>query len=154
LCSKKKIALIGVGNILMGDEGAGIRVIEKLEKMGVPDNVTLFDAGTWFLDIVSELSDFDKVIIVDTTRGGGSPGTIYRFGLDDISSKGGSSISLHDFGVIESLNIERLVNRLPEDIVFYGIEPERITISLELSPRVEGVIDRLIEKLMDEIGDS
>ena len=149
--SNKKIAIIGVGNILMGDEGFGVRVIQYLKKAGVPNNVSLIDAGTWFFNIAASLTDFDRVIVVDIAKGGKEPGTIYRFLEKDIKSNNSGSISLHDFGVIESLNLERLVRRMPDDIVFYGIEPDKIELSMDLSEKLKALIPKVSKEILKEI---
>jgi len=83
LC-KKKIAVIGVGNILMGDEGVGVEVVRRLERLKYLGDVELIDAGTAFLDVVLELRSFEKVIIIDAVHGGEAAGTVYRFTLDDV----------------------------------------------------------------------
>jgi len=150
----KRIAVIGVGNILLGDEGAGVAVIDELDRRGRAgpgnESVELIDAGTAFLAIVHDLKNFDKLIIVDTVRGGKPPGTVYRFGMNDVRNED-MLISLHDIGVVDSIRLERLVGRVPEDIIFYGIEPERIEPSLELSPAVGERIGYAADRIQEEI---
>ncbi len=148
---KKKIAVVGVGNILMGDEGAGIRVINELEKRGYSQKVDLIDAGTAFFDIVPELKQYDKVIIVDVTRGGQKPGTIYRFELNDVESQNEISLSVHDIGVLQSFRLESIMSDIPDEIVFFGIEPYQIKISMELSPVIKGTINRLVDRVAQEL---
>ena len=80
----KRIAVVGVGNILMGDEGIGVKVVEELRKERLPEGVELFDGGTAFHVLVDDLIDFDKLIIVDAVLGGESPGTIYRFEFGEL----------------------------------------------------------------------
>ncbi|RKX96701.1 MAG: hydrogenase [Spirochaetes bacterium] len=149
--SKKRIAVVGVGNILMGDEGFGVRVIQYLKEKSIPNNVSLIDAGTWFFNIAGSLTDFDRVIVVDIAKGGKDPGTIYRFYEKDIKSNSEESISLHDFGVIESLNLERLVRKMPDDIIFYGIEPERIELSMDLSDKLKPLVQKVAEEIIKEV---
>ena len=109
---EKRIAVIGVGNILMGDEGIGIHVIEELRKTPLREKVELIDAGTAFFSIVSELANFDKLIIIDVVRGGEEPGAIYRFEIGDIEAAKGTHISLHDVGIYEALRLEGLVRAM------------------------------------------
>jgi len=147
---KKRVAVVGVGNILMGDEGAGVAVIGELASKTDPDVVELIDAGTAFLAVVQDLKDYEKIIIVDTARGGGPPGTVYRFGINDIRGEE-TFISLHDIGVVDSLKLERLVGMVPEDIVFFGIEPERVELSMELSPAVKEKLEYAADRILEEI---
>ena len=146
-----KIAIVGVGNILMGDEGFGVKVIQYLKNLKLPENVSLIDAGTWFFNVASSLSDYDRVIIIDIAKGGRDPGTIYRFTEDDIKENVSDSISLHDFGVVESLNLERLVRKMPEDILFFGIEPLKIELSMELSDRLKDKVREVADLVLNEI---
>jgi len=147
---EKKVAVIGIGNILMGDEGAGVEVIKQLEKRGCAGDVELIDAGTAFFSIVSDLNRFDKLIIVDVAKGGKKPGTVYRLKMDDIRS-GGSSISLHDMGVVESLKLESLVGMVPEEIVFFGIEPKNVELTMEISLPVKRKIAYVVDKIIEEV---
>jgi len=149
--NKRRIAVIGVGNILMADEGVGIRVLDKLKERGVPEGIDLIDAGTSFFDIAPTLEGYRKIIIIDATRGGKSPGTLYKFRESDINVHNEGAISLHDFGVVESLKLERLIRQISDNIVFIGIEPKNIKPSLELSDTIENVINRVIDLVMAEI---
>lgn len=163
-----KTAVVGVGNILMGDEGIGVRAIQALEKVPLPADVTLFDGGTAFPALTAELDGFDKLIIVDAVNGGASPGTIYRLSLEEIlqaraledaPNTASGPISVHDIGVIEALIIERLYAKTvlasrppkPSTMLVVGMEPEQIALSMELSPAIEAKLPKLIETVLDEL---
>jgi hydrogenase maturation protease len=146
----ERVAVIGIGNILMADEGAGVEALKLLGERGYPENVELIDAGTAFFSIVSDLKDFKKLIILDVARGGQPSGTVYRFEMDDVKS-GDVLISLHDIGVMDALRMEALVGNVPDDIVFFGIEPENIALSMELSPSVQQGLDYLVDRVMEEL---
>jgi hydrogenase maturation protease len=147
---KKSIAIIGVGNQIMGDEGTGVETLHVLRQMSCPEGVELIDAGTAFFSIVSDLKDFKKLIIVDVVRGGKPPGTVYRFEMEDV--KGGDIlVSLHDVGVVDSLMMESLVGKIPEEIVFFGIEPQRVELSTELSETVKKRLGYLAQRILEEV---
>jgi hydrogenase maturation protease len=144
------VAVIGIGNVLMADEGAGVEALKLLGEHDFPEQVELIDAGTAFFAIVSDLKDYEKLIIVDVVRGGQPPGTVYRFKMDDV--KGGDVlISLHDIGVVDSLRMEKLVGKVPDDIVFFGIEPEEITLSIGLSSSVKKGLKHLVDRVIEEL---
>lgn len=147
----RRIAVIGVGNILMGDEGVGVRVVEELGKLKLPEGVQLIDAGTAIHALMGRLSGFDKLVIVDAIKGGGPPGTIYRITLDEVKSDPPKPFSLHDLGVLETLRVERLIGDAPEEVVIVGIEPERVEPSLELSPLLKGKLPELIRAVLEEL---
>ena len=100
----ERVAVIGIGNVLMADEGEGVEALKLLNERGYPENVELIDAGTAFFAIVSDLKDFKKLIILDVARGDQPSGTVYRFGMDDVKS-GDVLISLHDIGVVDALRM-------------------------------------------------
>jgi hydrogenase maturation protease len=149
-----RTVVVGVGNILMGDEGVGVKAVRELEHEHLPEGVELFDGGTAFYALSGELSTCCTLIIVDAVQGEGPPGTVYRFRFEEIeegAGRAGMSFSLHDVGVIETLRLERLVHRIPEEIIFVGIEPERIELSMELSPVVEKKLPALVQAVLREL---
>ncbi|MCK5568580.1 MAG: hydrogenase maturation protease [Spirochaetes bacterium] len=144
--------MVGVGNILMGDEGVGIEVVNILEKKSYTGDIELIDAGTSFFNIVSDLRSFEKVIIIDAVNGGREAGTVYRFKPGDIEEAGSPvTISLHDFGVLESIKLERVLGKFPDEVVFFGIEPYKIELSMELSPQIKEKMNYIIAKVLDEL---
>lgn len=152
----RRVAIVGVGNILMGDEGAGVEAVRLIGEMGYPEGVDLIDAGTAFFTIAPELSNhnYKKLFIIDAVKGGGKPGTLYRFTMDEVDRGIGPGtwlLSLHEIGVMEALKLERLMGRLPGEIIFYGIEPEVIKLSMELSPVVRKNLRALARRLLGEI---
>jgi len=153
LC-KRKVAVIGVGNLLMGDEGVGIAVVRRLEKVVISDELEIIDAGTSFFTMVSELRRFQKVIIVDAVHGREAPGSVYRFTMEDVEGKKDSVLSLHDFGVFESIRLERLIAPMPEEIIFYGVEPLSVRLTMQLSPTLQEKVGYVVQKIIEELKES
>lgn len=143
--------ILGVGNILLGDEGVGVRTIEAMQKMNLPDDVEILDGGTASLDLLEILDNREKVIIVDAVQGGGEPGTLYRFTPDDIRANRPVTTSLHQVGLLETLTTLELSGNIPRNITIYGIEPKSLDWSLELSPEIAAMIPRIIELVLDDI---
>jgi hydrogenase maturation protease len=145
------MVILGIGNILLGDEGIGVRVIEVMGEMTLPDTVELIDGGTASMDILANLAPGTKVIIIDAVQGGGEAGTIYRFTPKDIKSPKPVLTSLHQVGLLESLSELEMVGRAPPNITIYGIEPKNLEWSLELSPEINAIVPRLINMILMEI---
>ncbi len=141
-----KIAVIGVGNVLMGDEGVGIVVVEELKRRNV--DVDLHDCGTMGLDILNTISEYDKVIIVDAVKGFGMPGDVVRISLDNIEC--GRILCLHDINVPFILKLAESIVKIPE-IVIIGIEVERIGEGLGLSESVKNAVNKAVELILEEI---
>lgn len=150
----KKIAVVGVGNILLGDEGLGVRAVEYLAQRSLPENIQIFDGGTALLQLLPALEGFDKIIIVDAVQAGQEPGAIYRFTLEELEASKkkeiGFMLSLHELDVPRAIALERLVSRLPEEIIFLGMEPARISESMELSEVVESKMEQLLRAIERE----
>ena len=142
--------VIGVGNLLMKDEGIGIHVMKALQEMPLPDNVTIIDGGT-SPDIIACTRTGDKLIIVDSARAGGEPGAIYRFQPDDLEDSAGEVLSVHELGVPQNLRLMLLSGNGPSEVIIIGIEPKEIDWGTELSPELEGKIPEIIAVVLKEI---
>jgi len=148
-----KIVVLGVGNLLLRDEGAGVHLIQKLREMEIGEGVELVDGGTSLLDFLPQMKHISKLIIVDAVKLGGKPGRTYRICVDDSLLKGGKGMtSLHQLGVVETLAIAQKMGKLPPTVII-GIEPKEIAYGLELSPEIEREMGKMVNLILDEIGD-
>jgi hydrogenase maturation protease len=148
---RRPVLVLGIGNILLHDEGIGVYVVEQMQKGGVPDYVELLDGGTTGADLLDHICDRQKVIVVDAVDMDIEPATILRFTPDCLESSGGYSISLHDFGIAETLVMARQLNCAPQEVIIIGIKPKDLTPGLGLSDEVAGVVPRIIECVSAEI---
>jgi len=144
----KKIAVIGVGNILMKDEGVGVHSLKKLETLRFPSNVELYESGTRILDILPSLEGVDLIIIIDAVKFGKKPGTVNIFEVA-LSENGNSKemVSLHEMDLISSIKFAKQIYDLPEKIIIIGIEPKEVDVGIEMSEEVTGAIPEVIEKV-------
>ena len=140
--------VLGIGNILLKDEGIGCHVVHALEGISLPD-VQIMDGGTC-PDVVQLLEDTDKLVIVDAVRGGGMPGQIYRFHLEDVTLEQKPSLSLHDIGLVDNLMLMKLRHSIGETVII-GVEPREIEWGLELSPELQEKIPRIIDAILAEL---
>ena len=147
-----KLALLGVGNILLKDEGIGVRVVQELEKQySFPPCVKLIDGGTAGHHLINIVADFDVLIVIDAVQGGETPGTIYRFSLDDIAFDINTHFSIHQVDVLEALSQVKLV-KTDQKVTFIGIEPQDISPwGMELSPVIAEKIPKLITLVLEEL---
>jgi hydrogenase maturation protease len=146
--STGRILVMGIGNLLLGDDGLGIHAVRELGRADLPDTVDLMDAGTAFLDAVSEIGDVTKIVIIDAVRYGKKPGTVYRIPID-AGRRPCDGACLHGFSVIDTMKLAR--SKLPETVVLLGIEPETIDWTLEISDTVSKAMPLLIEAVLDEV---
>jgi len=148
---RSSILVLGVGNILLSDEGVGVRVVEAMKEMKLPDNVELLDGGTGAFDLLDIIADREKVIIIDAVKGGGEPGTIYRFRPDDIRLQKQHLASVHQMSLPDTLAMAKILGCSPREVVIYGIEPERLDWGLELSSVVAAAVPRVTELIVREL---
>ncbi len=148
---KKQIAVIGVGNLLLGDEGVGVQVINELKKESLHPSVTIIDGGTAGLDLMFYLEDADYAIIIDCLEANSEPGTVFRLPAEELmTALPGQAVSLHDLNLIDVLHLAKNMNKLPPTVI-YGIQPQNISLSTELSPPVQKSVPRLIKLIKEEI---
>ncbi|MDY6843010.1 MAG: hydrogenase maturation protease [Thermodesulfobacteriota bacterium] len=146
-----KILVLGVGNLLLSDEGVGVHIAQKLLTMDLPTEVEVIEGGTDGFGLINIISEADHVVVVDAVRGGGSPGSIYRFGIQDIrDSSHFFKTSFHQVGILEIVSLSGLLGRVPETTVI-GIEPKSVTVGMDLSPEIQGRVSRIIELICTEI---
>lgn len=140
--------VLGMGNILLKDDGVGVRVAEELQKRELPAGVTVLDIGTGILRMLPELVKAQRLVVVDAMRGGGEPGSIYYY--EGTETKTAARRSVHDIQFDEVLAHLKLMGRQPE-VEYYGVEPSEIDFSQELSQEVASCIPRLSNYLMDRL---
>ncbi len=144
-----RIAIVGIGNILLSDEGFGVHAIKKIDKSKLPDNVDVIEGAVLGLQLLNFLLEYDRVIVIDAVKGGGKPGDIYRFKVEECRKDFGM-ISLHDLDFVKSLEIMKKFYNLPEMIVI-GVEPKSIEVGLTLTKEIERKIPEVLELVYNEI---
>jgi len=144
------VLILGVGNMLLGDEGIGVHVIRELEKKKLPGNIELMDAGTALFSILHLLKKRKKIVVIDAARGGKRPGTIYRILPSQAKNEYNKLLSLHEMGLMECLaEVENEAR--PRDIVIIGIEPDSIDWGLRLSSRLQKKLPEIVKAVLSEI---
>jgi hydrogenase maturation protease len=151
---QRKILILGIGNVLLKDEGIGVRVAEKMMQMSLPSHVEVLDGGVKGLDLLYFIDGREKVIVVDTVKAGAPPGTLFRFTDKDLAAKKGTLRSAHGIDFSDVISIADFMGIKPPEIVFLGIEPESLDASMELSPLIEKNIPVLINLVLKEIESS
>ncbi len=153
----KKIGIVGIGNLICGDEGFGIHTINYFEDNYIfPDNVLLKDAGTAGIYMSPFLEECDPVIVIDVVDIDAEPGSMHYYDVNDVKLGNiQTKMSPHQLGLLEILEICKLRDAAPENVEFYCVVPKDLDTSIELSdvvaPRVKEIAD-LILKRLDELG--
>ena len=146
-----RVVVLGVGNLLMGDEGLGIRCVEAVEKLPLPANVRCIDGGTSTHELLEDLENLDALIILDAVASGQPPGTLVRLENEQIPSAFSNKMSPHQHGINDLLATLKLLGREPGHVVLIGVEPAVMKLSMELSPLVAGVMPEMIALVSKEL---
>jgi hydrogenase maturation protease len=147
-----KVLVLGVGSILMMDEGIGIRAVEELQRRyRFPENVEILDGGTSGIELLSYISGRDYLIIIDAIISGNPPGTVLRVEGEDIHARFRTRISPHQIGLSDLLAAATLTDEIPKQILLFGIEPKEIRTGIGLSDEVKANLDRLVRVVVDEL---
>jgi hydrogenase maturation protease len=146
------VLVLGIGNILLRDEGVGVRVVDALGDYVLPDDVEVADGGTAGADLVELLADRRKVIVVDAVEAGAAPGTILRLTPADLLPEPGELISLHQLGLAESLHMTAQLQCSPQEVIIIAVQPATISPGLELSAAVEAQLPAVVRAVIAELG--
>lgn len=143
---RNKTLIMGIGNLLMGDEGAGIHIIRQLEKNKELADIEILDGGTGGIQLLDYFLEHDLVILVDATLDQQETGTITRL-EPNYSGDYPKTILVHDLGLKEILDALHLLDRRPEIVLFTISIAKLDKISLSLSPEIQSVIPQVEEKI-------
>lgn len=148
-----KTVILGVGNLLLTDDGVGIHAIQKLQAdYDLPAGVQVVDGGTCGLDLLQFLEGVDHLIILDAAKLGKTPGSIVRMEGDQVPAYLALKTSPHEIGLPELLFTARLTDIYPERVVIFGVQPENIETHLGLTPAVAARLEELVELAAFEAG--
>jgi len=157
------ILIVGLGNILLKDEGVGVHVAQLMQEEDLPHDVEVIDGGTAGLDVLLSQQPPYKLVVIDAIRAGNKPGTIYtgRFKLTELdrladvfSTTDLSKISLHQVGLLDALKAAEKLGRIPDQITVIGVEPAEMSLGLELTEPVRQSVPRVAKKVLKEIEDA
>jgi hydrogenase maturation protease len=147
----KKTVIIGFGNLLMGDDGVGIHVIQELCQRNLPAGVEMVDGGVASYTELQTVREADRLMIVDAVTGSGAPGDIYCLAPEEIQlAVPAPAYSLHDFSLAEALCLAQKSGDLPPTTI-YGIEPACFDMKLELTPAVATAAQSLVQLICQEL---
>jgi len=148
----RRIVVLGMGNVLLSDEGIGVHIADAMKEVAMPRdvNVEVVDGGT-LPDAAISVGDVDKLVIVDAVKGGREPGAVYRFRPEDIKLDNEMLTSLHQISLLEELWLADKFGKKPKEVVIIGIEPEDMELGLELSTRLREKVPQIIDLVLKEV---
>jgi len=150
---RNETVVLGLGNVLMSDEGIGVRIIERLsaesEKFPFVDFI---DGGTGGVSVLHHIEGRRKAVIIDCALMGASAGAIKRFLPSEVESvKKLSHQSLHEADILRIIRMAEELNQCPEEVIFFGVEPEHVRAGEELSATLACKMDDYVAVISREI---
>ena len=144
------ILILGIGNILLSDEGAGVKAVEELQnRYDCSDAVEIVDGGTIGFELLPYFENRSHILIIDAVKTGNKPGTIVR--IDDPPAFFQKKVSPHQIGLADVMGMAVITDNMPQNIALFGIEPKELSTGLELSPEVAGNLSQLVDMVVDEL---
>ncbi|HRX71870.1 MAG: HyaD/HybD family hydrogenase maturation endopeptidase [Candidatus Competibacteraceae bacterium] len=147
-----RVIVLGVGNILLRDEGVGVRVVEALaERYDLPPEVEVVDGGTVGMDLLDTLAGCDHLLICDAVQTGAPPATVVKLADAEIPALFQARYSPHQLGLSEVLATLILMEEAPRAITLIGVVPADMELGAELSSEVASVVGEAVDMVAAEL---
>lgn len=146
---KTRVLILGIGNVLMGDEGVGVSVVRELEKISLPESVELLDGGVGSFLLLEPMQAAEKVILIDATIDGEKTGTVRRL-RPRYSKDYPRTLTAHDIGLKDLLDTFYLLGDAPDVTLFAVSIPPLQDMKMELSPELTPIVPQLARMVLDE----
>jgi len=149
--NRPPVLVLGIGNILLRDEGIGVHVVEALREYLLPESIELVDGGTTGADLLDVISDRRKVVVIDAMNADLEPGSLLRLSLDDLVAGQSAAVSLHEIGLVETFTMARHLRSAPDEVVVIGVKPKEIRPSTQLSPELAAIVPVIVKQVIAEL---
>jgi hydrogenase maturation protease len=147
-----RIIVLGLGNILLRDEGVGVRVVEALaERYVLPSEIEVVDGGTVGMDLLDTLAGCDHLLVCDAVQTGAPPASVVKLADAEVPALFQTRYSPHQLGLAEVLATLMLMEEAPAKITLIGVVPVDMELGAELSPEVAAVVEQAVEALVAEL---
>lgn len=148
----RKILIVGLGNLLLKDEGIGIHVLERLEKEGgLPEEVELIRGETGGLSLLPSLDEALAIIFIDAAEFEGIPGEVRMFNGEEVRKARSIPLSVHDVGLRDLVSLISLKSASPPKIVVVGIKPMELGVGVKISSELEKAIPSIVMLIRAEV---
>lgn len=144
------IGILGVGNILRGDDGVGIKIVEELKEKSLPSNIKVLELGTGGLKIIHKLEEFERVLIIDSVKMNSEPGDFRFFSPSEVKFLKKSD-GTHGTSIMEIIKISENLGFSPDEITILGIQPKNQKLGTDLSDEVEEKIPKIIDSIFEKL---
>lgn len=146
------ISVVGIGNIIMQDEGFGVRCAEYLQKItDYPDFVQIIDGGTLGMDLMPYIAGTKKLLLIDAMNIDAPVGSFHSFTGDELNAYFKDKISVHDLGVNDMLAVLKLTDNPVDEIIVMGVKPDVVSMGTELTSAIAEKIEPVAQKAKEVV---
>jgi len=150
MSSDEHVLVLGIGNVLMGDEGVGVEVVRQISQMPLPNNVQCLDGGTGSFLLLEPMQRADRIILIDATIDGNPPGTVTRL-TPNFSSDYPKTLTAHDIGLKDLLDAAYLTGiPLELTLLAISIDPPAF-VGMDLSPAMAARVPEIVRCVLEEL---
>ncbi len=150
-----KIVVLGIGNVLLSDEGVGVHAVKALlQRYDLSAGVEVVDGGTTCMELLPELEGAEYLIVVDAIRIGRPPGSIVRLEGDQVPAFFKTKLSPHHVGLSDILAALAFKGSVPSHVGLIGVQPVTLSLGMELSPEVKARLDEVVGLVVAELAAS
>lgn len=147
-----KTVLIGLGNLLLSDEGIGVHAINTIKlRYSFEPPVEVIDGGTLGLDLLHFFEDRDLVVILDAVNFNREPGYISVLRDDEIPARVNAKLTVHHIGLSDILSSLKLLNKMPKRVTLIGIQPSSLEVGVDMTELISSKMDELIRLAIEEL---
>lgn len=146
------VLVLGIGNLVMGDDGVGVMVAQQLQQgYRFPDNVEIMDGGTLGLDLLPKLENITNLIMIDAVETGQRAGTCVRLCGQELPVALETKLSPHQMGLKDLLAVSELMGHSPKEMVLIGVQPGSIEMEIGLTAEVGAQLETLVSNVLAEL---
>ena len=146
------VTVLGIGNIILRDEGFGVRAMEYLnEHFRFPPEVQLLDGGTLGPELLHFITGTEKLLILDAVAGDASAGTVYRFENDAVMAHFQEKMSSHEIGIQDVLAWLTVTDHAIPNVVVLGMQPYEVAAGLALSSEMAAALPAFAHRAVEEL---
>ncbi len=150
--TRPRVLLIGLGNVLMQDEGVGVRAVERLEsRYHLPPEVEAVDGGTSGTELLAPMRGVERLIVADAVNTGAPPGTLVRLADEEVPAFFQTKLSNHQLGLSDLLAVLTVTHQAPRHIAIIGMVPHQLENKLGLCEETEARLEEMVTMLLDEL---
>ena len=148
----KSVLVLGIGNLVMCDDGVGVRVVQELQRSYCfPENVKVVDGGTLGLDLLPMLENVTHLILVDAVETGEKAGTLIRLSGAELPVVLATKLSPHQMGLKDLLAVSELMGHSPREMVLIGVQPGCIEMGVEMTSDVDAKLGEMLANVLSEL---